>query len=136
MAPEQPRTPSYDRIFAMSDDLWQLLDVVRPGTVLVEWTKGKVGKRRHKGRGAGLAVYGAGVGGLGVAARYWIQSKQADCDLVPILENTWTRGVCKEDRICAVAQQFPSYDPAQDPGGDMGDAIGLAWYWLKQRLLA
>jgi hypothetical protein len=124
---------SYDRVMGMADDLGSLLDEVRPGVVLVEWTKGKVG-RRHGGLGAGLAVYGCGVGGLAREAYRWCRG-HAGSELVPVLENDWTRGQSKEARTLAVAGLYPQYRPGDDPGGDAADAIGLAVWWLRERMM-
>jgi hypothetical protein len=45
---------SIERVRTMGNDLAVLLDRLRPKVVVVEWTKGKVGHRRHGGQGAGL----------------------------------------------------------------------------------
>jgi len=116
----------------MSRDLRELLDELQPATILIEWTKGKVGERRHQGRGAGLAVYGGGMGYATATADSWAAD---GCQVVGILENDWTRGVKKETRQLAVASMFDDYRASQDPGGDMADAIGMAVWWLKQRSL-
>jgi len=60
---------SFERDMAMCDDLITLLEELRPTTILIEWPKGKVHEGRHHGRGAGLAVYGTGVGRL--PGRQW-----------------------------------------------------------------
>lgn len=124
---------SFERVMAMADDVSVLLDRWRPGTVLVEWTRGKVGKR-HGGLGAGLAVYGTGVGAIGRECVHWARDR-GSCEVLPIMENDWTRGQPKASRQLAIAALYPEYSPhiAEDGGGDMADAIGLACWWLRER---
>lgn len=74
LQPESRRADSFDRVCALSQSLLELLEQIRPGTILVEWTKGKVGKHRHHGQGAGLAVYGCGVGGQAMIAWQWAKA--------------------------------------------------------------
>jgi hypothetical protein len=120
----------------MADDLRQLLNEFEPGTVLIEITSGKVGHNRHKGSGAGLAVYGMAVGYLWAVIDCWLRrlpaEQQKNTEIVLVKENDWTRGVPKADRIAAVAAEFPAYDTAQDPGGDLADAIALGQWYLRE----
>jgi hypothetical protein len=134
ITPVSRNDPSFDRVISMGKDLVTLLDLLKPGIILIEWTKGKVGLRRHGGQGAGLAVYGAGVGWLGCTAWHWALSRPR-CELIPILENTWTRGVPKEARQEAMRSLVVEYGGVADPGGDIADALGLALWWLKEESL-
>lgn len=122
---------SFWRICTMREYLRGLLDEKRPKIILIEWTKGKVGRRRHRGDGAGLAVYGCGVGAIATECMHW--AIYNGCQVVPILENQWTRGVPKADRAAAIASEYPQYDPTTDPGGDIADAIGIVDWWLKEQ---
>lgn len=133
ITPGDRRDGSWDRIIAMHADLVTLLDSLRPDSILVEWTRGKVGQR-HKGLGAGLAVYGCGVGAVGIAVYQWAMS-HADCEVQAICENDWTRGVPKASRQLAVASLYPAYAEhiSEDPGGDIADAIGLVDWWIRER---
>lgn len=105
---------------------------------LIEWTKGKVGKRHH-GSGAGLAVYGCGVGAIATECEHWCRLRRPrgnpDYVVIPVLENDWTRGVNKEVRQIAIAAEYPDYHISDDPGGDAADAIGLARWWMKEKRL-
>lgn len=134
ITPDQRGGPSYQRVRDLSRYLRQVMDVCRPGVILIEWTKGKVGKR-HQGRGAGLAVYGTGVGAALTTADIWAEERPGVL-VFPILENDWTRGITKEKRSQVIAQQYPQYQPGEDPGGDVADAIGLANWWIRQSLFA
>ncbi len=131
--PQCKSAESYWRIRSMASDLAGLLDQIRPAVILIEWTKGKVGVRRHGGLGAGLAVYGAGIGSVAAQCEAW--AAQRDCRVVPVLENTWTRGVTKAARQAAIAASVDGYDSAKDPGGDVADAIGLGQWWMKETLV-
>jgi len=132
--PDARSDGSFERIIAMHADLVRLFERLRPGVLLVEWTKGKVNERRHGGLGAGLAVYGCGVGAAALAAWQWSQA-HADCRTEAICENDWTRGVPKRDRQLAVAAEYPQYGAriGEDPGGDIADGIGLAAWWIRER---
>lgn len=134
ITPARKSAGSFERIASMENDVLSVLVKEQPHTILIEWTKGKVGKRHH-GLGAGLAVYGCGVGWIGCLCQQWVNRKNVRCQLIPILENEWTRGVPKKDRQLAVAQIYPQYDPADDPGADVADAIGMADWWLRELLI-
>jgi hypothetical protein len=124
---------SFERIVSMSVDLETLFGQIEPSVILVEWTKGKVGQR-HKGLGAGLAVYGCGVGAAGMAAWRWSRDHPG-CQVHAILENDWTGGVPKRDRQLAIAGAYPEYAAwlAQDVGGDISDGIGIADWWIQEQ---
>jgi len=132
---------SFWRICSLRHYLRAILDEKRPTTILIEWTKGKVGRRRHHGQGAGLAVYGCGVGAIATECIHWCESARFITDykedyyIIPVLENDWTRGVPKADRAAAIASEYQQYDPPADPGGDIADAIGLIDWWLKEQLV-
>lgn len=133
ITPAAPSAGSYERIVSLRGQLRTVLESVGPATILIEWTTGKVGKR-HYGNGAGLAVYGCGVGAIATECEHYGESR-GDCEVVPVLENDWTRGVPKRDRQYAVATEYRAYLIADDPGGDVADAIGLALWWLKRKSL-
>lgn len=142
--PDSSRDDSYKRIGMMCRDLRELLDQVRPAVILVEWTRGKVGRRRHQGLGAGLAVYGCGVGAAARECEHWaadprnsrlVTGRLNKTHVVPILENTWTRGVPKRDRQLAIASMFDDYHITADPGADISDAIGMAVWWFRRKSL-
>ena len=130
--PVKRAEPSYRRILSMRKDLRFILNEYCPDTILVEWTKGKVGGRHH-GCGAGLAVYGCGVGAIATEADHWAETN--DSTVKAILENDWTRGVPKNTRRIAVASLYQEYKIGGDPGGDIADAIGMAVWWLRNRSL-
>jgi len=134
LLPERRGAPSWRRVADLADEVERLLERLRPAVVLVEWSKGKVNVRRHGGRGAGLAVYGAGIGAVGRQCQLWARGRP-QVQLEAVLENDWTRGVPKKDRQLAVASIYPQYGAqlGDDPGGDMADGLGLAAWWLRQR---
>jgi len=138
--PDKVRAESEFRIAAMCRDLRQLLNKWQPETIVIEWTSGKVGKRRHKGSGAGLGVHGAATGALWQTCEAWRYSlpieQQLEFKILLVRENVWTHSVPKEDRIAAVANLFPQYKPEDDRGGDIADALGLGlWYLREQRVI-
>lgn len=127
--------PAELRIAVICRDLGTLFDGWQPGTILIEWPSPHVGRRRHKGLGAGLAVYGAAAGALWWASLRWAEQQEPGVSVNAVSVDLWTRGVPKEDRLAAVAQQFPEYRGEADPGGDIGDAIGLGVWWIQERVL-
>lgn len=125
------------RVMELCDDVETLLSRIEPSVVLVEWTRGKVG-RRHHGRGAGLAVYGTGVGAVLRQVWLWARDEQAygrPVTVESVTENDWTRGVPKAARAMAIGQLYPALATQQDPGYDMHDAVGLADWWLRSQLV-
>lgn len=133
--PNSRSDDSFHRCLVMSEELLGILDRIRPSVILIEWTKGKVNVHRHGGLGAGLAVYGCGVGWMAANAYAWTKLWPA-CEVHAVLENDWTRGVPKARRQLAVASAYPEYAAhlAEDSGGDIADAIGLADWWLREQV--
>jgi hypothetical protein len=134
--PDKLRSEPQFRIKSMAEDLRQLLNEFEPGTVVIEITSGKTSKRHGSGAGAGLGVYGMAVGYLWAVTDCWLRQlpaeQQGQTQIVPIRENLWCRGISKADRIAAVACEFPEYNPADDPGGDLADAVSLGQWYLKE----
>ena len=137
LTPDKTGLASQFRIARMCEDLIQLLAEWEPGMVVIEWTSGKVVRSRHKGHGAGLAVHGAATGALWQAAEAWRRAlpaeQQNETQILLITENLWTGGVPKRDRLDGIAAVFNQYNPKNDKTGDMGDAIGLALWHIKER---
>ncbi|MCK9570135.1 hypothetical protein M0R72_14420 [Candidatus Pacearchaeota archaeon] len=132
--PDSRGDGSFDRIIAMHGELVRLFERLRPSILLVEWTRGKVNTNRHGGLGAGLAVYGCGVGAAALAAWQWSQG-HPECRMAAVCENDWTRGVPKKDRQLAIAAAHPEYGAhlGEDGGGDIADGIGLAAWWIQEQ---
>jgi len=130
LSPRKRTDPPAERIAAMVEDLLGLLHTLEPAAVVIEWTTGKVGRRRHHGAGAGLAVYGAALGALWQAACF--HARQAGGRVELAVENEWTDGRPKAERAAAIARLYPQYQAERDPGGDMADAIGLGGWWIRR----
>lgn len=123
------------RIAALAQEVERLVSEshTRDLYVAVEVTTGKVGQRHGQGGGAGLAVYGMAVGAL-----FWAVSTSIPmARIVAVRENVWTNRKPKAQRLELIALQFGIYGgfraDGRDPGGDAGDAIGIAC-WLRQHL--
>lgn len=127
LMPERAKDPANDRIRAMVREILNISAEHRPDRIVVEDTSGKIA-RHGRGRGmngAGLAIYGKAVGWI-LGACY-----STGIEVVPILENEWTRGISKEGRQkIVIAAYGDQYDPAKDPGLDTSDAIRLGEYFL------
>ena len=138
ITPLDPEAEAAVRIESMAWQLRKLLDAESPAEVMIEIPSGHVGKKRHKGKGFGLSIYGMGVGMAWGTVLFWrYQAKYVrENTFVPISlvpENVWTGGVIKADRILGIKSLFPQYEPATDPEGDSADAIGVAHYVFKER---
>ena len=134
ITPEDRAGGSFERIRSMRRDLINILTHFQPSIILVEWTKGKVNIRRHHGLGAGLAVYGCGVGAIATECDHW-QQHNTYCEVIAINENDWTRHIKKSERQLAVASRYPQYRVEGDPGGDIADAIGIIDWWKQENLM-
>lgn len=124
------------RIAAMAKDLMVLLNRWQPGTAVIEITSGKVNKRRHFGRGAGLSILGLSIGRLWGQIEAWrltlpIEDRNR-LRVVLIRENRWIEKRTKTARQQAVALTYPGYDPTEDSGADVSDAISLATWYLRE----
>lgn len=137
--PNKIHIDSEFRIAQMCQDLWQLLDEWQPKVIILEYGSGKINPRRHHGGGSGMQVHGISIGSFWREAIGWRRAlpaeQQLEVKVVLIVENRWTRGVRKEERAAAVAAMFPKYNPVKDPGYDLADAIGLASWYQRERLL-
>jgi hypothetical protein len=130
--PRRVRDAVNRRLESLALEVERLLEEHAPHVVVIEDTSGKVGRKRHGGGGAGLAVYGKAVGYL----LCFLEERSrlpGRLEVVPVEENTWTRGVPKRARLAAVAATYSAYRPDKDPGGDAGDAIALAEWWFTER---
>lgn len=137
LVPENFKAANHVRVNGICEDLRGLLDEFQPGIILLEWVTGHVGRRRHKGGGAGLTVYGLAVGSLWREIVHWKKSLPAEersgIEIVLINEILWTGGIDKFSRATAITNLFPRYNIKKDPGMDLADSIGLAVWFLKDR---
>lgn len=132
LTPARTRDDANVRILAMLDALDDLCrEHAELSHIVIEDTSGKVG-RRHGGAGAGLAIHGKAVGAV------WLHLLlRRHAPLTLVRENDWTRGTPKDTRKLRVARAHRgAYDPAQDKGGDVADAIGLGEWWLAEQRVA
>lgn len=132
LTPSPRNIPAIERIFAMQNDLRELIHEVKPRRMVIEITSGHVG-RRHQGHGAGLAVYGMAVGVLLAECRA-ATVINVNVPVTTVEENDWTLGVPKKRRQVQVAMMFPQYREAmsRDDGADVADAIGLGLWWFDR----
>lgn len=132
--PRPQRLPAYERIAQMVIDLEELLAEEEPAAVLIEMPDGKIHGRNRKSGGAGQSIYGAAAGALWQVVRSHSAGGAGGAggpSLETIDPNTWTRSRTKAQRHAELARLCPSYAEIarSDSGGDVGDAIGLAWWW-------
>lgn len=136
-AAEPKSTDSADkRIITQCGDVYDLLAATDLDCIVIEGTSGKINKKRHKGSGAGMSVYGMAVGAIWMTCYWWVFNDfYSSIDVIIIPENDWTNGVEKKQRAANMAMVYPQYKPENDPGLDIGDAIGLGrWYVDRERI--
>lgn len=123
------------RVLSTTDDITELLSKYRPTEIVIEYVSQHVNINRHKGKGAGLAVYGFAVGAIWeTTMEWWYQFTDISQPRL-ITPEQWTKGKKKKDRIDIIAALYPMYNRKNDKGGDVADAIGLGEWWLTERKL-
>ena len=125
-----------DRILTQCNDILTGLDKRIFGDltrIVIEGTTGKVNKNRNKGQGAGMAIYGMAVGAMWMTCCCWSLANPHGCIVTLVAENDWTRGIPKKQRAINMSLIYPQYKPINDPGLDIGDAIGLGRWWLDEQ---
>lgn len=128
LKPTRAKDGPNTRIRTMVNEALQLIAEHQPDWVVVEDTSGKVARRHGGGGGAGLAIYGKAVGWF-ICQMEQRMPGRVTC----VVENLWTRGVSKPKRQAFIASLYRPYDPKQDTGGDVADAIGLGRWWFVVR---
>lgn len=86
---------------------------------------------RHRGTGAGLAVYGYAVGYMASAITAHCRGR-AEVVLVPA--ERWAPARCSKTRRAAMLErEHPELRSVADPGLDVHDAVGIARHLLSTR---
>jgi hypothetical protein len=130
--------PPDSRVLAMRDGLREVLMEHRPAVVVVELPVEKQ-YTTTPGKKSGFAVWGLAAGAIWTVAVDWAENEclagGPGAHVVHRVSNTlWTRGKSKDDRRIVAKGAMKEYDPANDPGGDMSDAIALGlWWWAESR---
>jgi Holliday junction resolvasome RuvABC endonuclease subunit len=132
-------------ILSLCSEVRGLIDEHQPDRVVIEIPSGKAGTASKKqGSGGALGSLGLAAGAVLMAAADHHPDGQAA--VVPVSERHWTprprkgadavscggRGP-KWQHQAAMAALYggpDGYDPKQDPGADLADAIGLGRWWL------
>jgi len=127
-----------DRVLAMRAELLALLCEHRPHVVLVEMPLERQ-YTRTAGKRSGMAVWAGAAWALWMAAVDWAEQVERErtdlpdgrppCRIKPVNNTTWATGSTKELRKAHVRAAYPQYDPADDAGGDVADAVSLALWW-------
>lgn len=130
LRPQKDRDPAIMRIEAMANGLAELIESTEPEHILIEIPSAKSAERiKRKSLGAGLAIYGFAAG-----AMWWQCFSMNVAPVTAIDAELWTGGVPKLKRQQNVCMAFQNrYDPEADKGGDIADAIGLAWWWFSKQ---
>jgi hypothetical protein len=110
------------RIDTITAELFWLIpeDVDR---VILEIPSGRVNPRRHGGGGAGLSIYGMGVGVIRER-----MMAQVGAERLVTYDERWTGGHDKAFRKLQAARLSKGYRAERDPGGDEADALCLLIY--------
>lgn len=135
LTPPKRDTPVLMRIESFGNELAAIIGDLQPERVVLEVSSGHVGHygKKRGMNGKGLATYGMAVGYLWRECRLHLAPDAVET----VFENDWTNGIRKERRLAHVAAQFKEYaavvERKGDPGGDMGDAIGLGQFWFFKK---
>jgi len=125
-----------DRIESIVGQLGHLLMETSPEEIVIEVPSGHAHRGRHRGGGAGLAIYGRAVQAVVQECRAYCLAHQRI--LRTATETEWIRGLggklTKDARKAIVATMVPDYRSAKDPGGDIADAIRIGQWWARQRI--
>lgn len=118
--------PAYRRTLSMIGDVTGLICEYAPARIVVEIPSGKFGTGAKRGARGSLTTYGMAAGMVVQAV-----ADQAGDRCIPVDERTWTAGGGnKEQRQLGISLVYqPRYKAADDQGGDVSDAIGLARWW-------
>lgn len=88
---------------------------------------------RHRERATGLADYGLCVGVVWNWLSYRLLDVGSEGKLIPVRANVWTGKRSKASNQNAMRALYPVYNDVvrnnRDPGGDVGDALGLVEWW-------
>lgn len=126
LRPRPAKGPWWARCESVAGDIRELVQQHGVTQVIIETPSAHVGAR-HKGSGAGLAVYGAAVGWLAAYCRFALR-----VEVEPVSVDEWKSGARGKPHALAAAMYPRGYDAKADKGGDAADAILLARYWLSR----
>jgi len=138
LLPKKLKASNDVRINDMCGDLRVLLDEWMPGVILIEWASGHVGRKRHRGAGAYLSIYGAAVGSLWKEIIHWKKSLPEEQRLevkIVLIDERWTGGIDKFSRAKVISATFPRYKIEKDKGMDLADSIGMSIWYLKDQAI-
>ena len=113
------------RIRHMVCDVEAMATEHEPEAVLIETPAPQAPRLSNKGQ----ATYGMAVGAVIHAA----DSVVGERNVHTYRADEWTRGISKKHRQRCVAHDVPGYNPRMDAGGDVADAVGLLWWWVRER---
>jgi len=128
ITPGRTRDHYLDRVEAITGEVAALLVECAPQHAVIEVPSGRRGKGSERGATGHLAIYGVAVG----AVLQTLRARPEVC-LTCVDERTWTRGRPQRQRVALAVATSPTYDPRQDPGADVADAIGLGLWWLAHQ---
>lgn len=88
---------------------------------VVEVPSGRVNRNRHQGGGSGLSTYGFAAGAV-----YNTMRLSGNCSRILVIDEGWTGSHGKDKRIAVAMKAAPDYNPKDDRGADIADAICMA----------
>lgn len=124
----QPQLRAAWRVMSLVRDVAGLIQEHQPSLVVVEIPSGLFGSGARNGARGSLTTYGMAAGAIWSACNHHLPGR-----VVPVTERQWTpkRGPKHKAQI-AIAGFYKNYNPSDDPGADVADAIGLARWWMSQ----
>ena len=131
-----------DRAACICDTLEKLFADVRPNHTIIEVPSAHLSWQARKHGAEGVTLYAFAAGAQHEMIRRCVKSHNARCQpklkaqttLWRVDEREWTKGVPKAKRAAATRLEFSHIRGldaalADDKGGDVADAIGIAVYW-------
>lgn len=118
---------------------WKLEQIItklkRPPNVIVIEVQAPQGPRLGN---SGQATYGFAVGAVWRTIWQWANATTIDgeprAEIITTRADEWTNRVSKKHRALCVDSEFDWYRPADDPGMDIADAVGLIQWWFAENL--
>ena len=115
------------RVTTMLQDLGDLIDEHDPDHIAIEMPL-SADDGKSLGRKPGMIIWAAAAWSVWA---YLLTSSRSQ--LIPVSNRDWTKGTKKQGRQRTVAAMYPKrYDPGQDKGADLADAISLGQWALAR----
>jgi hypothetical protein len=131
LTPDKASASALARVISLRQQLVEMLYFEQPDVIIIEAMVEKQ-YTRNAGRVTALALCGWAMGvAFGTCITWAACGNTTSCTAVHAVGNQeWTRGRRKDEAKTLTAAEFPQYNPKDDKGGDVADAISMGLWWL------